>query len=343
MLPYIYFALAGLLRPQGNPAAPPEALKSAMNALETRHFNGFLYVEQDGKEIFFHSVGWADRESKRPFTRDTGVEIGSIVKPMSKIALLKLVAAGRIALDDPISKYFSGVPEDKKAITVRLLMEHRSGFKDIFGDDYEPMERDELMKKMLASKLDYAPDSKNQYSNSGYSMLAAIIEKVTGESFEQHLARSVFRPIGLKRTGYVLPGWKPDELMVGYKRDGTRWGSPLDKFWYKDGPAWNLRGNGGMISTMPELARWVLAAHTGKLLDAASYRVFSPALAAPDVKPNAFWGVAGGNGIFDTVVAYNPSRRLVIVTASTAARFEIESALRDLRPLIYSLVDKPSK
>jgi CubicO group peptidase (beta-lactamase class C family) len=312
-----------------------------LDSYEAKHFNGFLYVEQDGKELFFHSVGFADRETRRPFTRNTGIEIGSIVKPMSKVALLKLNASGKISLDDPISKYFLDVPEDKKAITIKMLYSHRSGFQDVFGDDYEPMKRDALMKQMLASKLVYEPDSKEQYSNSGYSMLATIIEKVTGESFERHLARVEFQPLGLKRTGYMLPHWKKDQLMVGYRADGTRWGTPLDYFWFKDGPGWNLRGNGGLLTTFPELARWVRAAHSGQLLDSQSYTLFAPGLTPPNVKPNSVWASAGGNGIFDTVVAYNPSRRLVIVAASSDAGFQIEDVLRDLAKAVFQLVDNP--
>jgi CubicO group peptidase (beta-lactamase class C family) len=185
---------AFLLDPNGD-------LVKILDAYEPKHFNGFIYVEQDGRQLFFHSVGYANRERRQPFTFDTGIEIGSIVKPISKIAILRLCAAAKLSLDDPISKFFPNVPADKKSITIRLLAEHRAGFQDVFGDDYDPMKRDELMQKMLDSKLVFEPGTKDQYSNSGYSMLATIIEKVSGKSFEQCVADMEFSKIGLKRTG----------------------------------------------------------------------------------------------------------------------------------------------
>src|SRR5262249_7167977 len=114
-----------------------------------------------------------------------------------------------------------------------------------------------------------------------------------------------------------------------------------DHFWFKDGPGWNLRGNGGMFTTAPEIARWVRAAHSGELLDASAYRIFSPRLLPPEVKPNSIWSSAGGNGIFDTVVSYNPSRRLTLVAISTDARFQIEDVLLELAKTIFQLVDSP--
>jgi len=333
----LFVALRSMQTP---PANPQVEISSLLDSYEPKHFNGFLYVEQGGKQLFYHSVGYARRETKQRFDFNTGIEIGSIVKPISKIVLTKLCAAGKLSLDDSISKFFPSVPEEKKSITVRLLAEHRSGFQDVFGGDYEPMKKDQLMRDMLASKLLFQPGTDNRYSNSGYSMLAAIIEKVTGKSFEQAIGELEFAPLGLKRTGYTLPHWHSSQVACGYKMDGTSWGTPLDHFWFKDGPGWNLRGNGGMITTIPEIARWARAAHDGELMSPEYYKFFTPGLASDKVKPNSIWSAAGGNGIFDTVVAYNPSRRLIVVAFSSDARFQIESVLlKELAKPIFRLTD----
>jgi len=317
--------------------SPDLELGYKLDAFEVQHFRGLVYVEKDGKEVFFHTVGYADPDTRRSFTRSTGIEIGSIVKPIVKTAIYKLVEQGKLSLTDPISKFFSDVPADKQMITVDMLLHHKAGFQDIFGDDYEPMQRDELMSKMLASKLLFTPDSKDEYSNSGYSMLATIIEKVTGESLEKHIARTQFKPLGLRRTGYVLPHWKSDQIAIGTDSDGKRWGSPLDRFWYPDGPSWNLRGNGGMITTVGELAHWSWAVHNGKLLNAASYAEFTPTLSKKDVAPDAMWGSFGGNGVWDCGLVYNPSRRMTVILFSVDGRFEIETKLRELRPYLLKL------
>jgi CubicO group peptidase (beta-lactamase class C family) len=283
-------------------------LRYKLDALEAKHFRGLVYVERNKKEVFYHTVGYADPDSKRPFTKSTGIEIGSIVKPIVGAAIYLLVEKGKLSLADPISKYFTDVPADKQLITIDKLIHHTAGFQDVFGDDYEPMQRDELMAKMLASKLLFTPGSKDEYSNSGYSMLATIIEKVTGEGLEQHIARNQFKRLGMKRTGYVLPRWKPDQVAIGTDKEGKRWGSPLDHFWHADGPSWNLRGNGGMMTTVGELARWCWAVHNGQLLNSASYMEFTPSFAKKEAPPTAMWGSFGGKEF--GIVACFTTRRI---------------------------------
>lgn len=317
------------------PADPAAELKKTLDGLAAQHFTGVIYVEQDGKELLRHSVGYADRESKRPFSKDTGIEIGSIVKSLVNVATMKLVEEGKLSLSDPISKFFENVPEDKKAITVDMLREHKAGFKDVFGGDYQPMKRDELMDLMLKSELLFKPGEREEYSNSGYSMLSTILEKVTGKPIEVHLAETQLKPLGIERFGYVLPGWNPENTTVGYNKEGGRWGTPRDKFWYEDGPSWNLRGNGGMIATVDALAAWTRAAHTGKFLHPENYELFAHWGENPN--PRAIWASAGGNGIFNTIVAYNPGRKVLIVAASTDARFVIEDHLRPLVPQMFGL------
>ena len=329
LLPII-LALAGSQTPIAT------QLNEKLDALAVKHFRGVLYVEREGKEAFFHSVGFADPDTKRPFTKATGIEIGSIVKPIVGTAVYRLAEAGKLSLSDSIAKYFPDTPADKMPITVEMLIKHTSGFQDTFGDDYDPMKRDELMQKMLASELLFVPGEKNEYSNSGYSMLTTIMEKVTGEPMEQHISKTQFKLLNLTRTGYVLPKWKSNEIAIGYGPLGKKFGSPLDHFWFPDGPGWNLRGNGGMITTVGELSRWCWGLHNGELIKPESYRLFAPKFAADPV-PDNFWGVAGGNGIFNCVLAYNPAQKLTVVAFSADGKLEIEKSLRDLFPLIRKL------
>ena len=318
--------------------SPDAEFRTFLDSLADKPFRGIVYIEQAGKEKFFHSVGFADPATKKPFTRETGLCIGSIVKPFSRVALFKLAQQGKLSFDDSISKYFDNVPEDKKAITLRMLASHRAGFQDIFGDDYAPMQRDELMQKMLASKLIFKPDEKDEYSNAGFSMIATVIEKVTGESFEQAVNRLEFKPLGMTKTGYVIPKWKKNDLAVGSTKLGVIWGTPLDHFWYKDGPSWNLRGNGGMLSTAPELARWARGAHTGEMLTPEDYEIFMPSFANGKDK-DRYTISAGGNGIFNTIMLYNPHRKIAVIAASMDGRFEIESVVRDLAKLSTKVCD----
>ena len=315
---------------------PTTDLVKVLDALEVKGFRGVIYVEREGKEAFFHAVGPADPESKRAISRSTGIEIGSIVKPMVGTAVYKLAEEGKLNLIDSISKYFNGVGDDKQTITIDMLLNHRSGFQDTFGNDYEPMKRDDLMKLMLNSKLIFAPGARNKYSNSGYSMLATIVEKVSHEPLEQHISKTEFQRLKLTHTGYVIPKWNKRDIVVGLEPSGKSFGTPLDHFWFPDGPGWNLRGNGGMITTVGELAKWCYALHNGQLMKPESYRLFAPAFSA-EPPPDKFWWAAGGNGVFNCVLAYNPAKKLTLVAFSANGKFEIEKNLKEVFPLVRKL------
>jgi CubicO group peptidase (beta-lactamase class C family) len=311
-----------------------------LDSLSAKHFTGLLCLFKDGKEVFFHSVGKPNPDRVDSFTPAGAIEIGSIVKSFVGIAFQRLAEKKKVNLDDSISKYFRNVPADKKMITLHMLLHHRSGFKDIFGDDYSPMKRDQLMNIMLKSKLEFVPGAKDQYSNAGFSMLATILEKVTGEPIDDYLWRSQFKPLGMTNTGYRRSGRKSEDLPVGTDSDGKPWGTPLDRFWYKDGPSWNLRGNGGMFSTARDLSRWAHGVlETSFVSDDIRLR-FIPGLFKPGAPTSKVWTAAGGNGIFDTVMAYNRGRKITIIAFSTDGRFSIEDSLWDMGSLMFKVVDE---
>jgi CubicO group peptidase (beta-lactamase class C family) len=253
-------------------------LDAQMREIAEKGFSGVLFVAKDGKIVLDKGYGLADRENKTPYSADTVFDIGSITKQFTGAAILKLEMQGKLNTSDKISKYFKNVPTDKTDITFHHLLTHSAGLVgDVGKGDYEKMSRDEIINKVLASKLLSAPGEKYEYSNVGYSLLAAIIEIVTGKSYERYLHDQLFKPAGMKHTGYLIPKWKRENLAVGYKKDGSRWGTPLDHAWDKDGPYWNLRGNGGILSTVGDLYKWHLALEGEKILSkAAKEKYFAP-------------------------------------------------------------------
>jgi CubicO group peptidase (beta-lactamase class C family) len=188
---------------------------------------------------------------------------------------------GKLNTSDKISKYFKDVPADKAVITIHHLLTHSAGLIDGLGGDYEKLTREEMIRKAFASKLRYAPGEKHEYSNLGYSLLGAIIEIVTAKSYEQYLHDNLFKPAGMNETGYVIPKWKPERLAVGYNRkDNSRWGTPIDQLWDEDGPYWNLRANGGLLSTVGDLYKWHLALEGEKILTKeAKEKYYAPHIA----------------------------------------------------------------
>jgi CubicO group peptidase (beta-lactamase class C family) len=184
---------------------------------------------------------------------------------------------GRLRVEDPISRFLVGVPRDKAAITVEHLLTHTSGLVEAVGGDYEPTSRERLIELALASELVGQPGSRYLYSNVGYSLLAAIIEEASGQGYEEFLAQHLFGPAGMTSTGYVLPAWDRLDVAVEYDRRGRPQGRPFEHPWAADGPYWNLRGNGGLLSSARDMFRWHQALEGVEVLDESAKReLFRP-------------------------------------------------------------------
>ncbi|MBW1933905.1 MAG: beta-lactamase family protein [Deltaproteobacteria bacterium] len=174
-----------------------------------------------------------------------------------------------------MNKYFDYVPEDKARITIHHLLTHTAGLLHSYGEDYETAFRDEALKKMFDRALEFQPGTAYSYSNGGYSVLAALVERVTGKSFEEYLRSAFFDPLGMKYTGYTVP----EQLELPVVIDKSR----------KAGPYWYLYGNGGLLSTTGDLFRWHLALHADEVLSKPQLKK----LFTPHVKTNegtSFYG-----------------------------------------------------
>jgi CubicO group peptidase (beta-lactamase class C family) len=131
------------------------------------------------------------------------------------------------------------------------------------GGDYEIAGRDETVKKILAQPLRSEPGKVFFYSNAGYTLLAAIIERVSGQNYEEFVRQKLFLPAGMVNTGYRLPNWK-DKVIAHWYIGGTDNGVPLDRPY----PQWNLVGNGGILSTTDDMFRWNRALKGDSVLSA---------------------------------------------------------------------------
>src|SRR5205085_8611691 len=152
---------------------------------EARGFSGAVLVDKEGRVILSKGYGLADRARGTRITEDTIFNVGSLAKQFTAAAILKLEMSGKLKTQDLISKYFDGVPEDKRAITIHQLLTHTSGLpREHSANSYDPANRDEMVRRVLALKLKSAPGAKYEYSNTEYMLLAAIIEKVSGQAYE---------------------------------------------------------------------------------------------------------------------------------------------------------------
>jgi CubicO group peptidase (beta-lactamase class C family) len=266
-----------------------------------------------GRVVLRKGYGFADREGSLPYTPDMVSTIGSITKQFTGAAIVKLESQGKLKTDEPISKYLPGVPTDKAGITIHQLLTHTAGFAgDLGGGDEQPIERDALVARVLAAPLASRPGEQFEYSNEGYSLAAAIVERVSGQGYEQFLREHLFLPSGMSDTGYQLPAWPLSRLPIGYGPEGDAWGRVYRRGWLPDGPGWWLRGNGGIHSSLDDMYRWHLALKAASVLPADALKRYLTGYvpAMPDELYAYGWGVRktrrgttvishnGGNGVF---------------------------------------------
>lgn len=312
-------------------------------------FSGILVVAKNDEMIVLKGYGVADRERHRPVTPDTVFPVGSITKQFTAAAVLTLEAKGKLSVTDPLSKYIPGDPPDKAGITLHHLLTHTAGLDSDYGtSDFEPVSRDEIIRRVFAAPLRSEPGKRYQYSNAGYSLLAAVIELVCGQSYETYLNENLFRSAGMTKTGYRMPNWPPDTIAQGY-RGGARWGTILEKPWAADGPYWNLRGNGGIHSTAGDMFLWHRALEGDAILPAAErVKLFKPYVPEPggDTHYGYGWSIRksrrgtrvvehnGGDGIYFADYRRYPDDGLMYFVASNVAEF---SAIT-LSPRIESIL-----
>lgn len=295
-------------------AAHDSAVATKVNEYLTRlnglGFSGAVVVAKDGQVLLEKGYGFADRKRNLPITKDTAFDIGSNTKDFTKMAILQLAEKKRLNLDDTIARFFENVPADKAAITVAQLMDHTAGLGMYSGRDNQKVTKEEFLRRVLTAPLMSEPGKRESYSNPGYGLLAAIIEKVSGQSFEQYLDEHIFKPAGMTSTGYLIPKWREGQLAHSYAK-GEDDGSTFDIPHLPDGISWSLRGAGGTLSTLGDMYRFHLALEGEQLLSKAS----KPKLF--DMDGPAF--LVGGNGVHYFVYIRQPSDHIAILIASTDA------------------------
>jgi CubicO group peptidase (beta-lactamase class C family) len=330
------------------------ALDAYLRRLERFGYSGSVLVARRGEIVLDRGYGIADDATGEPFTAGTLFDVASVSKQFTAAAILKLEMQGRLHVEDPLSRFFPGVPPDKADITLHQLLTHTSGMPDVLGAEYEPLSRDQMLRRAFAAKLQQAPGKRFRYSNAGYSVLAAVAEVASGRPLGELMRNDLFLPAGMRHTGFRLPFWDRRPLAHGDSADGP-WGTPLDHRWAADGPYWNLRGNGGVLSTTGDLYRWHLALAGDTVLSAAE----RAKLQEPHVRegPNADaryaygWYVAqaddgtrlishtGGNGAFDTDVRRYLDDQVVLIASSNHAAFSAVAMTPHLESRIFGKPD----
>lgn len=311
------------------PALTWDNLKARMKWESDHGFTGVMLVARDGQVVLHEAYGMANREKQLAMKPDTTLAIGSTPIDFTKAGILLLAQQGKLKLSDPITKFFDHVPEDKKAMTLEQLMTGRSGltdFHDIPGDkdkDHSWIDRDEAVRRILAGKLLFAPGQGRRHSHSAFGLLAAIVEIVSGQSYQDFTREHLFKPAGMNDTGFFGDAIPTERLAIGYgpRKDGEINAPP---FWGKT--SWLVMGSGGQTSTALDMWRWVQAVHGGKLLNEDSLRVYGGQ------------GVLVGGDVYGFYIMYAGDHRNCMILMSNAVRPRFNKAVELLGNGLAGLV-----
>lgn len=248
------------------------AVVAAVDAAEADGFSGVVLAADAGEIVAVVATGSADAA----IGPGTLFEIASVTKQFTAAAVMTLVQAGKLSLDDPIAKHLPGVPESCSAITVRHLLQHTSGIPGTNsqggGDDLAA-----VLPVFLRGGPQHEPGTHFEYWNQGYALLSEIIARASGEPFTAYLRRAIFEPAGMTST--VFTGDEaPEGAAIALGQSGmgparTALEHPYGEYGFQ------YRGMGGIVTNVHDLWRWDRALRgTAMLDDASKEAMFTPGL-----------------------------------------------------------------
>lgn len=276
-----------------SPISEAELVKRATTTVDSlvklNEFSGVVLIARNGVPVFERAYGMADREAKRATDTETAFNIGSINKLFTQIAIRQLATEGKLHLDSTLAKYWPDYPNPNaaKQVTIRQLLQHRSGiggsiFQAPPGKKRRDLRHNREFVPLFANRpLDFEPGSRQQYSNAGYVVLGMLVERLSGEDYYRYVHRAIYTPGGMTRTGH----WPVDSLPPNTATGYTTEDGPLER----NTELLPGRGSaaGGGYTTARDLMRFMTAVRARKIA------------AAPEA---GTIGIAGGAGGLNAVL-----------------------------------------
>jgi CubicO group peptidase (beta-lactamase class C family) len=281
-----------------------------------------VLVLRSGAPVVRRSYGLADLELRTPASPATNYRLASVTKQFTAAAILLLAEAGKLRLDDPVRKWLPELPEATQPVTIQHLLSHTGGlidYEDFVADD-APQVHDADVLGLLAmqNRTYFKAGSSYRYSNSGYALLALIVEKASGQRFASFLRESVFRPLDMQSTVAFENGVSTAPARAfGYSAAGDSW-TRTDQ-----SSTSAVLGDGGIYSSIDDLAKWDAALYDDRLLSPKSRELaFTPATHTdnPSVDYAFGWRVTGETlwhsgetrGFRNVIIRY-PERKLTVI------------------------------
>jgi len=286
-----------------------------------------VLVLKDGAPVFQRSYGLADLEAGVVASSTTNYRLASVSKQFTAASVLLLAEDGALSVDDPVKRWLPSLPAAADGITLRHLLSHTSGLVDY--EDLVPAEQtrqvhdaDVLRLLEHEDRLYFPAGSDYRYSNSGYALLALVVERASGQRYATFLQDRIFAPLGMTATrAREDDGPAVTDRAYGYSR--------VEGHWQRTDQSTTsaVLGDGGIYSSLEDLARWDAALYDDRLLSATSRALaFAPATATPepDVAHYGFgWRLQGGmqwhsgESIgFRNVLLRFPAQRVTVIVLS---------------------------
>jgi len=234
--------------------------------------SGNILIAKNGKVTFLKSYGLANRENNTPNTLETIFRIGSITKPITALAILQLYGKHLLDINDLLNKYLYDFPNGNK-ITLYHLLTHTSGLPSYnwTKSENQSQELDVVIDWIKELDLKFEPGAEFSYSNSGYALLAYIIEMVSGMKYEKFLEKNIFIPCGMKNSGLYSINRPLKNIALGYSRISYNGFEKVNR------PCPLARGDGDLYSTILDLYRLCINIGNDKLLSSESWnKMFTP-------------------------------------------------------------------
>lgn len=228
--------------------------------VKANDFSGVVLVAQGDHILSIREYGVADRAHAVRNHRTTAFRLASLSKTFTAAAIVTLIEKGKVHLLDPLSHFFPEFPNGDH-ITVEQLLSHESGVGELDSPDLmrECGGSSEMVRRIGKVPPFFAPGTKDRYSNEGYVLLAAIIEKASGMGYEAFLRKNIFDPLNMKHTGVMCSEWPVSDHAVGYI---AGLGPDVESLPFNEA-GWN--GPGSLYSTVDDLYTWLKAVSADRL------------------------------------------------------------------------------
>ncbi len=335
-------------------------IKNYLEQSEQKGLSGALLIAKEGKVLLNEGFGYADKLNKNKNTPTTVFDVGSVSKQFTAAAILKLEEQGKLKVEDLINSYFKNVPKDKQNISIHQLLIHTAGFvHDVGESDFDQIPTEEYFKRVLHSTLLFTPGKKFEYTNVGYSILARIIELVSGQTYETYLQENLFKPSGMKYTGYLIPNWSDVNIAKGYTYNVIAKGTSIDKHKKNGGVSWCLKGNGGIQSTQEDMYKWYQSLSSNSILSKASVaKLTTPYILEYEGETSYYaygWAIYrtsrktkmiahdGSDGTFFYDFRWFPEEKVTVLYATNALTNNIQEVAWEVDKMLFDSSYTPRK